>query len=299
MRSLHLIFNPAAGQGDVGQELETIQAQLASDFQLTTHLTTPQVGATDLTQKALNAGAEVVVAAGGDGTVSAAATALVNTAVPLGIVPRGTANSFAGALGLPGLIEEACQVVRQGQRRRVDVAECGDRVLLLLLSIGFEADLLTRLSPQDKQRFGRLALLGSGLQQWRHMSQFEAEIEAESGRSRRRATAITIANAAAKQSVLAQGPAQVVMDDGQLDMTLIAPASPWAAIASLWSLFLSALRRHPARHPAIHCQRDRAFRVITTPPQQVMADGENLGETPITVRCLPQALTVIAPPLQT
>jgi len=111
-----LIFNPAAGNLRAEQDLQFVCEQLAPHFNLHVEQTTPERDAATLAREAVAAGVDVAIAAGGDGTVSAVAGELFNTRIPLGIIPRGTANAFAAALGFPALnpLRSACQIILQG-----------------------------------------------------------------------------------------------------------------------------------------------------------------------------------------
>ncbi|MCU0536079.1 MAG: methylglyoxal synthase [Hydrococcus sp. Prado102] len=110
-RVAHLIFNPVAGQGNAEQDLSLIRQILEPYLNLKIHQTTPEVNPEQLLKTALSTHADLVIASGGDGTVSAVAGALINTGIPLGIIPRGTANAFAVALGIPGSPRNACQII--------------------------------------------------------------------------------------------------------------------------------------------------------------------------------------------
>ncbi len=120
----HLIFNPVAGQGNAEQELALIDSLLRAEFELKIVQTTPEISAEDLVVQAISASAELVIASGGDGTLSAVAGKLANTGIPLGIIPRGTANAFANALGIPTDITNACQSIVAGVTQAIDLATC-------------------------------------------------------------------------------------------------------------------------------------------------------------------------------
>ncbi|MEN9872005.1 MAG: hypothetical protein RLZZ171_2997, partial [Cyanobacteriota bacterium] len=104
-----LIFNPVAGQGNSEQDLATIKSILEPTFDLDIQYTTPEVSAGELALKAIEKNVEMIIASGGDGTISAVAEALIKTDIPLGAIARGTANAFANALDIPDTIEAACQ----------------------------------------------------------------------------------------------------------------------------------------------------------------------------------------------
>lgn len=294
-RTACLIFNPVAGQSDPEQDLFKIQTLLEPEFDLDIRLTTKDIGANQLAREALEQGAAMIIASGGDGTLSEAAEALVGTNIPLGIISRGTANAFAAALEIPNTIEAACQTILGGATRVVDAAMCNGKPMVLLVGIGFEAEAIERADRETKNRWGTLAYLVAGLQQLRDMEAFEAEIETDDKRIVVSATAITVANAAPPTSILAQGPAGVIFDDGLLDLTVVAPATKAGAIASAYHLLQTALNESPAQREDIGYLRTRRVKITTHPPQKVVQDGELLGTTPIEVECIPGGLTLLVP----
>ncbi|MBV8884987.1 MAG: YegS/Rv2252/BmrU family lipid kinase [Chroococcidiopsidaceae cyanobacterium CP_BM_RX_35] len=295
-RSAYLIFNPAAGQNDPEQDLTTIQALLEPTIDLEIRFTTPEVDAAEIASEAIAAGAQTIIASGGDGTLSAVAAALVGTNIPMGVISRGTANAFAAALGLPDTIEAACQAISEGTTRTVDAARCNGQPMVVLVGVGFEAETVDRADRETKNRLGVLAYVLAGIQEWRELESFEAEIETADKVITLTVSAVTVANAAPPTSLLAQGPAGVIADDGLLDITVVAPVSRKGALAAAYHLLSTALNRSAA------AERDdigyfRARRVIVraTPPQKVVLDGEIVGTTPIDVKCIPGGLTIFVP----
>lgn len=295
MTQLHIVFNPISGQGDAGRELETIESILENVGELTVHLTTPENTADSLAQKALDEGADIVVAAGGDGTVSSVASALVKTDIPMGIIPRGTVNAFASAMHIPALVPDACRIIADRHVQRVDTAQCNDRTMLLLVSIGFEADLMKQLDRKTKKRFGRLAIFAKGIRQWLNLSQFQANVETDSQTLELDATAVTVANAATVQTILAQGPADVVSHDGYLDLTVVAPGGRWSALSGAADLFLSAILKQNVTHQDVEHFQASSLTISTEPAQNIIIDGELAGKTPVKVQCFKHSLSVIVP----
>jgi len=294
-RSACLIFNPVAGQGDPEQDLLTIQSLLEPEIALDIRLTTPEVDAGQLAREAVERGAHMIIVSGGDGTISAAAEAVVGTSIPLGVISRGTANAFASALTLPNTIEAACETILQGRPKVVDAALCNGKPMVLLAGIGFEAEMVEKADRDTKNRFGMLAYIMAGVKQLREFESFEARIETQEKVITLTAGAVTIANAAPPTSVLAQGPAGIICDDGLLDLTVVAPASAAGAIASAYHLLQTALRGDAAERDDIGYLRARRIKVTTEPPQKVVLDGEIIGMTPIDVECIPGGLTILMP----
>ncbi len=294
-RVAHLIFNPVSGQGNPDQEIAQIQKLLSTQVQLHTHFTTPDIDPVQLAELAIAAQPDLIIASGGDGTVSAVAGAVFNTEIPLGVIPRGTANAFSVALGIPTNIQGACEVILAGTTRVVDIALCNGKPMILLAGIGFEAEMVDRADREAKNRWGSLAYILAGIQQLNEQELFEASVEVDEVVSEFQAAAVTIANAAPPTSVLAQGLGEVISDDGLLDVTIGTPANKLQALNAMVNLFGAALIKSPASRQDIVQLRTRRIKVTTDPPQKVVVDGEIVGTTPIEVECVPGGLTVFAP----
>ncbi len=232
LRSTCLIFNPVAGQGDSDRDLATIKSILEPKFDLDIQFTTKEVNGGQLAHKALENKAEMIIVSGGDGTVSAAAEALIGTDIPLGVIARGTANAFANAVGIPDTIEAACQVILDGATQKVDVGICNGKPMILFAGIGFGAETVDDADRESKNRWGMLAYVISGFKQLQNFEKFAATIETDDKIISVAANAITIANAAPSTSILAQGTAGVIYDDGLLDITIITPQNILDAIAT-------------------------------------------------------------------
>ncbi len=293
--NIYLIYNPVAGQGDAVAERSRIEQLLGERLQLTVLETTPEQSAEQLTEQAIEQGAEGVVASGGDGTVSAVAGKLVGTGLPLGIIPRGTANAIAAAFGISDNIDNACTTILEGIPRKIDVGSCNGKPLLLLAGIGLEAEVIEQANRQLKNKLGTAAYILSAFQQVREMNSFNAVIETSDRIISFDASGITVANAAPATSVLAQGPSDVVPFDGLLDITIFAPEGAGSAIAASYNLFQTAMNRRSSKREDIGYFRCNALTVRTDSPQKVVLDGEIIGETPIEIRCIPKGLILMTP----
>lgn len=296
-RVAHLIFNPVAGQRDAKQDLSLIRELLEPHFSLSIHSTTPEIEPEQLVKAAISAQADLVIAAGGDGTVSAVAGALISTRIPLGIIPRGTANAFAVALGIPRVlaVQSACQVILAGYTQVVDAAYCNDIPMVLLAGIGYEAEVVETADRALKNQWGTLAYLMAGWQVMGQQGAFEIKIEAEGGTYELEAGAMTIANVAPPTSVLAQGAGQVLVNDGLLDVTIVTAENKLQAVTTMLRLLGAAIAKTELNHQNVVHGRTRRLKVTTNPPQKVVVDGELIGITPIEVECIPSGLTVFVP----
>lgn len=294
-RSACLIFNPVAGQSDPEQDLLTIRTLLEPEIDLDIQLTTPEIDAGQLAKEAVDRGVHMIIASGGDGTLSATAEALVGTNIPLGVISRGTANAFASALGIPDTIEAACETILGGITKVVDAAMCNGKPMVLLAGIGFEAEVVEKADRESKNRLGMMAYIVAGVQQLREFETFEVTIETDEKVVTVTAAAVTIANAAPPTSILAQGPAGIIYDDGLLDLTVVAPQTRAGAVASAYHLLQTALRGDAAERDDIGYLRAQRIKITTDPPQKVVLDGEVIGTMPIEVECVPGGLTILVP----
>ena len=291
----HLIFNPAAGQGNPDQDLITIRRLLEPQVQLNVILTNEHQDPAEQAKDAIASGADLVIASGGDGTISAVAGAVMETNIPLGIIPRGTANAFAAALGIPSNIQAACEVILTDTCRVVDAARCNGNPLILLAGIGFEAEMIDRTNYELKKQLGFLAYLLAGVRQFHEQTAFRAVIDIEGELTEVETSTITVANAAPATSVLAQGFGQVLVDDGLLDVTIATPENRLQGLNALTSLFAAALVNTPTNREDIIRLRTRRLRITTDPVQKVVVDGEIIDAEAVELECIPDALRVLAP----
>ena len=137
MIDVAVILNPPSGSAGPDTMPERIVELFAAEGRVATVLAAgPGRTLADQARAALEAGCRIAVAAGGDGTVNAVATALLGRDVPLGVLPIGTLNHFAKDLGLPLDLAEAVHVAARGTVRRVDVGQVNGRLFLNNSSIG-------------------------------------------------------------------------------------------------------------------------------------------------------------------
>ncbi|MEB3357444.1 MAG: YegS/Rv2252/BmrU family lipid kinase [Synechococcales bacterium] len=291
-----LIFVPVAGHAKAGEDLLTIRGILTPFVVLDIYVTTVNMGAGQIAQRVRDHGFDLIVAAGGDGTVSEVANVMAGTYQPVGILPQGTANVFARRLEIPTDLRAACRTLLTGGDRYVDVVLCNDQPMIASLSIGFEAEAIATLSQKEKKRWGIWAYpIAQVKQLWGGLRPFEAEIEVEGEKRIVSASAITVANTVSRLTLLAQGPSRILPDDGQVSVTIIDPKSRLSAIVCGFVLLWAGLFQRSAHHPAITYFRACHLRVETTTPQAVILDGDPIDSVPFDIRCRPRSLRVVVP----
>ncbi|MBE7384977.1 MAG: methylglyoxal synthase [Leptolyngbya sp. SIO1E4] len=302
-REAYLIFNPVAGQGNPDRDLAMIRQILEPQVNLHTIFTQPDIDPVDqakdviATLRVLQDEDEpgCIIASGGDGTVSAIAGVTLETGIPLGIIPRGTANAFAVALGLPTDLKQACETIAAGNTRMVDAAYCNDIPMVLLAGVGFEAGMVSNANREFKNRFGTLAYIFSAAQQFFTQEDFNAKIELDGQVLEFRTGAVTVANAAPPTSVMAQGFGEVIPNDGLLEVTIPVSNTLLQDINTSATLLASALVKSQVEYGNLVCLRTHRLKLTTDPPQTLVVDGEILAANPIEFTCIPNGLTVFSP----
>ena len=195
----------------------------------------------ELTRRAVTAGASLVFAVGGDGTVRACAEALAGTEVPLAIVPLGTANLTARALGVPARADRAVDAGFDGQDRRIDLAlldetgagmasrsgaEGGVSRFAAMAGIGLDAAVVEAAGEQLKRRLGWVAYAVSGVARLSlRPRDFTVRLD-DAEPLRRRARCVVVANAGLLPGGFSLLP-EARLDDGLLDVGILAPSGTW------------------------------------------------------------------------
>ncbi len=294
--SIALVWNPGAGSANE-DTLRTITNQL-TDCQVFQcgDACNPVACARD----AIASGADTIIAAGGDGTVSAVASQLLGTDRRLGVIALGTSNSFAAALDIPTELADALALIESKTTRTIDAAEVttteGTRRMVLHCMIGVHAETIAATPTAAKRRWGVLAYLASAVKHLVSPASFATDITTPEQRIHCTSIAVGVANLAPAKTVLAQGPSHVPADDGKLQVTIVAAESFTEVVATSLHLLRTARAHEAADRDNVGSLSSPRVEVTTTPPQRVLLDGEPFGTTPVSARILPRSLVVIAPP---
>jgi YegS/Rv2252/BmrU family lipid kinase len=244
----------------------------------------------ELARAAVQAGVDLVLASGGDGTVTSCAAGVAGTGVPLGVLPIGTGNLLARNLGLPLGLEAALTVSLTGADRKLDVGTVNGHTFVAMAGIGFDAELLDSTGEPLKRRLGWAAYVLSGLgHMWARP--VRATLRADGGPLlRRRASCVIVGNVGSLQGGLRLLP-DAKPDDGRLDL-LVMTARGWAGWLALTADVL--LRRSPTGRIARVAFTE--LRVDLDRPQLWEADGEVMGTTRhLTIAVQPGKLLVRVP----
>ncbi|MFO7914719.1 MAG: diacylglycerol kinase family lipid kinase [Candidatus Krumholzibacteriales bacterium] len=240
----------------------------------------------------IHGGYDLVVAAGGDGTVAGVAGVLAGTDMPLGIIPSGTGNLLARELEIPLRTRKAVELLaRDYSEKVIDVMCLDDRIFLSNIGVGLSGVTIRNLSRSDKKIWGFMAYIGATLKNLGKVRPQRFTVEADGEIMVIRSPEISISNSGIiNRMVIPQSP-EIRMDDGALDVCYVKADS----IRDYPRLFLNLIRRKPHYTIIRSLQVRNSITVESEKPADVQADGELMGRTPVTVKLLPRALRVIVP----
>ncbi len=290
-----VVANPVSGQNDPDETVASLeealdQAGLSHEVRLTG-------GPGDAGRWAAGAAAEgfdLLVVSGGDGTVTECAGGIVrnNSDVTILVVPNGTANVIANVAGIPTSISDALALLETGQVRQFDVGyvPAKDRYFLLTIAIGYPAKVVVEAPRTMKDKFGLGAYFWAAVTNLWNPTVADFDISFDGNHHAATGHAALVSNMGILAMMGVELASQVIADDGKLDIYVAEGESPGEFLQAV-SEFVAGQRN--ADHLSHFTTRSTT--ITTDPPLLVQADGEPLGETPITIEIREAALSMIVP----
>lgn len=293
-----LIYNPTAGQIWSPFKAELVKDYLAKHDWSVELAPTERAGhGSELARRAVAERFDVVIAAGGDGTLNEVAQGLAYTPVKLGILPVGTTNVLAREFRIPLGFEEALEYLPIAETATVDLGKVDSRYFLLMAGIGFDAEVVRDINPQMKLVAGKTAVVTSGVVNIFNHQPFPVKlsfIDAQGRRIRLQRTVMQIfvsnASTYATDYKIAENAR---MDDGLLELHIFKSKRFQDTFGSLISL---ALRRHKEWTDFEHYSI-RELQVFGRKVAPIQIDGDTIGTTPVRIEVAPAALKVLRPRL--
>ena len=290
-----LISNPAAGRGRIRASLPGIHEAFARLGVTTFYQTTAPGEEEALAQRAIAAGAKIIVAVGGDGTCSKIANAILasRSGCALAVVPAGTGNDFAKTIGVEHHdAAEIAQLVAEGNAQRIDVGSIDGRFFLNSCGFGFDASVLDA-SNRVKFLRGDAVYIYSALKQLFTYQGIDVAADRLARRSSARLLMVTASNGQYLGGAFHIAP-NASVTDGKIDFCFFNDCGVFERIR----LFVGALRGKHLQMPSVtFASVDKMTLTFATPPAMEV-DGElNVAKSSIVhLRCSPRTLSVIAPP---
>ncbi len=258
--------------------------------------------ATKLAEAAIKEKYDIVIACGGDGTVSEVATALIGHKITLGILPLGSANNVARMMHVPFDLAEAARLLRLGEVKQIDVGRCNGTYFLETAGVGLDAALFPILNKVDKGEYVRLFDVARTFFRFRPRS---VTVVLDGRAVRMRALVVLVANGPYWGYSVPLAP-DAKVDDRRFDVVIFQNFSKWSFMRHvLGAMFHKGDRANPpniaakviAGRPDIRTYHARKVQVLTSRrPWPVHADSLPRGRTPANVELIPGALRMITGP---
>jgi YegS/Rv2252/BmrU family lipid kinase len=288
-RKLALLVNPASAGGKALGVLPQVEAELrrlGTDYRVV--MSDSGDHAKQLARGMADAG-EVAVAIGGDGLVGTLAGALDERRGAMAIVPSGRGNDFARVLEIPKDPAEAARLAATGEERLLDVGRVDGKTFVGIASYGFDSE-CNRIANETKLIKGNLVYAYSALRvlaSWKP-ARFTVTVDGE--RHEYSGYSAAVANSKAFGGGMFLVP-HAELDDGMLDVFLVADQSKWRYVKGLFKVFKGT----HLDDPAVTVARGKVVEIAADRPFTVYADGDPLAELPATVTVEHQTLRVIVP----
>ncbi len=271
------------------ERLETlVRAYMPQGSYVTVRHTKPDKAIYGLIEDELDK-ATVAIASGGDGTVSQVAAAIMESGIPLGIVPAGSTNMVAKASDIPSNPEHAVRLIFGPHRReRIDAGRCGDRLMLHLGGAGLDARIFVGANTELKKRirwgaYFPPAITGALADQ----TDFTVTVDGQVTQAK--SSLVLVANSAQLLYSSFELVRDVSRTDGLFDVLIYTARNP---VELAWAGLISLTGNLDSLGQAIRIQ-GKSIKIESDPPAPTELDGEVIGETPLEIEVLPQAIELI------
>jgi diacylglycerol kinase (ATP) len=231
---------------------------------------------------------DVIVAAGGDGTINAVLNGLAENPRPMGVLQLGTANVLAREIGLPRASKALATLIAEGSPQPVWPGRVGDRLFLMTAGIGFDAEVVAAVDPNLKRRIGRLAFVWAILLRVIHYRRCELRVTV--GAVEHRAAAVIAANGRHYAGPFVLAP-EANLAEPRLDLVLFRDGGRIAALRYLAALLLGRI----LHAKGITMLRVQTAEVSSSEPVAIQADGEIVGTVPAKIAVAAQPVMLIRP----
>lgn len=286
LRRALLIINPNSrnGRSDIGPALDVLRQGGIDLFR------PDGEGSSDRGTDSRWGDLDMIIVGGGDGTLNRVIDEVLKQELPLGILPLGTANDLARTLGLPEDLRACADIIVRGGTKKIDLGKANDKHFFNVASLGVSGEVAKELNKDLKARFG---VLGYAIGLWRAVAKrrvINGSIRCDGRSMKLRAIQISIGNGRFYGGGMTIS-ADADIDDGKLDLVLVAPQTIWQLLRSL-PLFRWG---HHDLNDNVRHLSCREIELSTRIALSVNTDGEMTTQTPANFRLVPAALEVFVP----
>ncbi len=287
-----VITNPRSGSYFLyTRQIEELVASLrGAGWRIELRLTQAAGDALNIAREAVEEKVDIVIAAGGDGTINEVIQELVGSETALGVLPIGTVNVWAREMEIPLNVAGAQNVLVHGKTRVIDVGKVNDRYFLLMVGIGFDAEVTHAVEKKPMKRLGVVGYLLTGF--WMNLGyeNFATTLKFAGREVKTRAIQIVIGNTQLYGGAV-KFTWQARCDDGLLDICVVHKRSKLRRVLVL----LDFLLHHERRQQWVDYETCDHIEINTSKPIAMQVDGDPIGHTPAVFTIVPHSLKVIVP----
>lgn len=289
MKRVLLIGNPAAGRGRAGRNIEVIVGLLKGNGLKVQVFLTHAAGEAESRARALGLKTDLIVIAGGDGTINEVINGLPDPSLtPILLMPSGTANMLAVELGIPRDPDKVASIVNDRTIRRLDMGVAGKRRFVLVSSAGFDASVTKEIK---KVRGGVLGYRGYVVPILKNLCtgpHFVLDVEVD---GKRTTGSLAMVLNTRNYGGLLEFADSIKPDSGKFDVIVFDDDST----ASLIKYSVAALVRKCSSLKDVKHLSGKKIMIRSNRPVPVQIDGDYLGTTPVTIELVPQTIPVMVP----
>lgn len=294
MKKAMFILNPSSGKERAAEYRGNVEEMLASmGYEVDTRETQKAKDATEFAAEACEKKYDFVVAMGGDGTINEAVSGLAEQPhQPLfSLIPLGTVNDFARALGISLDPLEAIEALKTGYEKRVDIAKVGDHFFMNILAIGEIAESTYDVDPNLKTKLGALAYFVEGIKAITADTETYFEIEHDHGiwSGEAKLVLVALTNSVGGFEKLAP---EALTDDGLLHLYIVKNA----ALPGFIRIATSVVRGKLEEDPSVEAVQTTKVSIKTNEPLSCNIDGDEGATTPFVIEVLPRHIRALIPP---
>ena len=289
-----VIVNPVSGIGNPETLKRLVSRRMGEqNWQVEFHDTTAEENLSQFVSSQVGSGFDLIIVAGGDGTIAEVASGLVNSDIPLGIIPSGTWNAIARHLGIPLTPLRAVHLILgPHSQSELDLMAVGDHYHAMNLGIGFSASMIQGTHREEKRHAGNLAYFRNAFIQIFGIKLIKYQLVLDGKTFHGRASEIMVAN----YGVIGLKPIESVLnihpDDGKVDVLVVRARTLLDVPSLVWQVFIKRQKRTPIYRLYSACQN---ISIHTSPSTTVQADGEIIGKTPVEIQVIPRCVKVLTP----
>ena len=289
-----LFYNTESGHSKKGRQLDQIKAHFTKhDISLTIiEFPVPGEDIKETIDRTSSDKADLIIAAGGDGTASLLSNQVINSGKTMGILPLGTGNLLAQELKIPLNLDKALSLITADNPKTLimDSIKLQDRSCLLNVSAGLTPKIMRSTPSKEKQRFGLFAYIASFIQEFLGLKRHRFFSEYDNHNMSFVASEVLVTNGETAGVESLKFSDNIQLNDGKLDLFIIRAKNFFDLLNLVISLFSKKKRKNDVMK---HVKFSEFCRIETQSPLPTQADGDTIGETPLEIRVLPKSLKII------